>query len=348
MTLHIFNPETDYALASDSVAYTAPARVEALRHRLAFLPALYGSPGDLILLPRGEEACSPLGNLPFSALAKARGIKGISPEELSRYSDKIDRVNPWGWNRALRHMLVSYGLKTNAIPSQSDLDRTREISHRRTTTKFFDYASGHFPEILLPVEVQSVDDALNYMGLHGNVCFKAPWSSSGRGIIFTSELELRHIEPWLRGVIRTQGSVMAEKTYDKHHDLASEWMVDNEGIRFTGLAMFEASSRGKYHFNFLLDDDEIMQKCGIGKNEMNSILEIQRAFLNDYVRPRYSGPVGIDMLTDHNGTINPCVEFNFRNTMGMVAAEVARRMRSEDSDARLLKFLFPKNILEIK
>ena len=34
----------------------------------------------------------------------------------------------------------------------------------------------------------------------------------------------------------------------------------------------------------------------------------------------YVGPVGIDMLADKDGRVNPCVEINLRHTMGMTAA----------------------------
>ena len=37
-TLHIFNPDTDYALGADTVSYTPTAKVTAMRRELA-MPA---------------------------------------------------------------------------------------------------------------------------------------------------------------------------------------------------------------------------------------------------------------------------------------------------------------------
>lgn len=51
MTLHIFNPDTDYALASDSENYTPPVSILAIKRSLSLLPALYAERGDAILLP---------------------------------------------------------------------------------------------------------------------------------------------------------------------------------------------------------------------------------------------------------------------------------------------------------
>ena len=52
-TLHIFNPETDFALAAGIPIYTPPAKVLALKHSLSLLPAIYARRGDYILVPNG-------------------------------------------------------------------------------------------------------------------------------------------------------------------------------------------------------------------------------------------------------------------------------------------------------
>ena len=35
--------------------------------------------------------------------------------------------------------------------------------------------------------------------------------------------------------------------------------------------------------------------------------------------PWYEGPVGVDMLVTSDGNLHPCIEINWRMTMGMVA-----------------------------
>ena len=56
MTLHIFNPEHDIALASGLANFTAPHAGRQLRHDLGFLPALWASEGDIIMVDAVDQA----------------------------------------------------------------------------------------------------------------------------------------------------------------------------------------------------------------------------------------------------------------------------------------------------
>jgi len=48
MTLHVFNPEHDIALAYNNKHFTAPHAGRQLRHDLDYLPALWAAEGDLV------------------------------------------------------------------------------------------------------------------------------------------------------------------------------------------------------------------------------------------------------------------------------------------------------------
>ena len=56
MTLHIFNPEHDIALASGLSNFTAPHAGRQLRHDLGFLPAVWAQEGDVVLVDDVEQA----------------------------------------------------------------------------------------------------------------------------------------------------------------------------------------------------------------------------------------------------------------------------------------------------
>ena len=56
MTLHIFNPEHDIALAANLANFTAPHAGRQLRHDLGFIPALWAEEGDSVLVDNPERA----------------------------------------------------------------------------------------------------------------------------------------------------------------------------------------------------------------------------------------------------------------------------------------------------
>ena len=76
MTLHIFNPEHDIALASGLANFTAPHAGRLLRHDLGYLPALWAEPGDMVLVDDPEYAKQALRKL--SARLFRAGLKRIS------------------------------------------------------------------------------------------------------------------------------------------------------------------------------------------------------------------------------------------------------------------------------
>ena len=56
MTLHVFNPEHDIALAYDNKYFTAPHAGRQLRYDLEYLPALWAREGDCVLVENMASA----------------------------------------------------------------------------------------------------------------------------------------------------------------------------------------------------------------------------------------------------------------------------------------------------
>ena len=56
MTLHIFNPEHDIALAANLANFTSPKAGRELRRDLGFLPLLWAKEGDSVLVDDIEIA----------------------------------------------------------------------------------------------------------------------------------------------------------------------------------------------------------------------------------------------------------------------------------------------------
>ena len=319
-TLHIFNPDNDYALASDNEYYTPPGQVIKLRRKLALLPALYAQEGDAILLL--DEPLVKLSSLDYYDKVCEKGIRIITPGNLQNLKERIFSFNirPWGWNRALKkHILFHIG-RMKGIPDNETLRNIRNLSHRRTASELLTVMGSLLSdEITIPKELTRIEEAVEEFSKNKKLFFKAPWSSSGRGLMLTDDLEIKHLIPWVRGIIRRQGSVMVEKAYERKFDFASEWMIQNSKPLFLGYSIFNVSRRGKYHGN--LNETQSNIKKIIKNNAENwndQFLELQHNAIAKVIANHYEGPLGIDMLVTQSGAINPCVEINLRQTMGMI------------------------------
>lgn len=321
MTIHIFNPDTDYALAADRRYYTPPAHVVSVRRSLALTPALYATPGDFILLL--DCSIKESADLEHYEEAMRKGIKIADMYFLKSHRKLFygSEIRPWGWNRAIAQFARDYIDNPAGIPSEVQIDALRNLSHRRTTISMqLALADLTADEIEIPKEVFNVDEAMQSYHHNHDLYFKAPWSSSGRGILLTNDLEDKHVEPWLRGVICRQGSVMMEKAYNRKLDFATEWWLDGENAKFLGYSVFNTSRRGKYHSNIIATQKELNSLIRQAAPQWSDLWleEIKKALIN-VAGAKYKGPLGIDMLVTENGNVNPCVEINFRMTMGIAA-----------------------------
>lgn len=273
---------------------------------MALLPCRWAKPGDAILVldEIGHRDC---------------GFKVYGPNDIL---PSVADFQPWGWNFDLRRRLISAGADPGCLPSVEAIKRLRELSHRRTTIPFNTavQVAGAAPLARrLPVELRSVENVLAWLAVNPGGWLKAPWSSSGRGVLRTSDLELRHIRPWAHGIIRRQGSVMAEHGVNRALDFASEWHCDDGKAEFLGLSVFETSPRGKYLRNIRSSQTDLEKRVKeYAPCWTSQIIAAQREALDILISPFYSGPLGIDMMADTEGLIYPCVEINLRRTMGMV------------------------------
>ncbi len=324
-SLYIFNPDTEYALANGTANYTPSAAVVKLRRNLALLPSLYASEGDSILIS-DPVSDAELAALPYHDIAVRKNLELIvipGPHQVLSLK-RIMRADPWGWNLTIASKLSTHFENLVGIPSDSRLEDIRRLSHRRFTIDFLKFLmeKSDWPEVKLPCEFDSLPVAMALFEKHDDLFFKAPWSSSGRGVMRTNDLTEKHVAPWVKGIIATQGSVMAETAYDRELDFATEWRCRSGEVSFIGYSVFKTSRRGKYHGNIEAPQSDLLQMIenaapGWNDNRLHSIKEAIEAL----IAPCYDGPLGIDMLATREGNVNPCVEINLRRTMGLVAIE---------------------------
>jgi hypothetical protein len=263
-------------------------------------------------------------------------------------------VLPWGWNLALRAALKRAGVAPVLIPSEEQIARIRQLSHRRTASRLLPLLQmdGTVGESF---ECTTADEVEMLLARYGQVVMKAPWSSSGRGLRFlsTERTPFQMQAGWFRNVVAQQGSVMVEPLYNKVRDFGIEFCVDDSGIHYLGLSLFHTVN-GAYEGNILATETakrEIISRyipvCLLDSVEQRIITSLD---LGDY-----RGPFGVDMMIvrgdgkekaeNERCLLHPCVEINLRRTMGHVALAISP---TDDDIVRVMRVLYNGTNYQLK
>lgn len=310
--LHLFNPENDLALAFNGDNYTPPPLAAALSRDGALLPVWYALPGDAVIAPEADRRW----------LDTVSSLYGLDISVDSRDG----MPSPWGWSRNARHVFLSAGADPALMPDDHALDLIRQLSGRPTTAiimrRLRDMLDISLPD--LPFEARSADQLVCYVASVPEGCFvKAPWSSSGRGVIDTRLLSSEELRRRVSGTIRRQGCMMCERRLDKIHDFAVLFYSDGTRVERVGLSCFFNERATAYAGNLLLPDSEIVSHLGLHVDRLSEISDALEYILTDLISASYIGYLGVDMLTyrgrQGQQLIAPCIELNLRMTMGVVA-----------------------------
>ena len=327
MTLHVFNPEHDLALASGLSNFTAPHAGRQLRYDLGWLPALWAEEGDAVLVENIAKA--------KRAVSRRKTKPCLLVEKREVAALPITKIEPWGWDMALRASLLRMGIREELMPSEVDLFRMRLLSHRRTARLLL--RLGEEGTTGRAFECTDLEHIQQLASQYGRIVLKAPWSSSGRGIRFADH-SLPAVENWLRNVIARQGSVMVEPYYTRVKDFGMEFMSDGQGtVTCLGLSLFHTSN-GAYTGNILATEQAKREMLGryISLSLLDATQQRICQQLGEIFKDQYQGPFGIDMMvvnsqfsnlksqssnlnSQFSNLLHPCVEINLRRTMGHVA-----------------------------
>ena len=379
MTLHIFNPEHDLALASNLKNFTSPHAGRQLRHDLAWIPALWAEKGDKVLVDDIEQAINGYHKLlrdinrlnarcisfkrvePFSQTPTDKSLLFV---QKSSNLDKISAISPWGWNQALHFQLEKTSVNTNLLPTEKEIEDIRNLSHRRTSSRLLNSTIKTIDNQQIigeSVELFSEVEISDYLRNHKQVVIKAPWSSSGRGVRFINGEINDSTRGWLNNILHSQGSVMTEPYYQKVKDFAMEFKANNDGtVDYCGLSLF-STTNGAYTGNLLATEsqkEEIMNRY-LSSELLTTIHQTICNEMTKIIAGKYSGPFGVDMMiiNNHSGDsfqkqfyVNPCVEINLRRTMGHVALALTKLVNTlNDSDfSKTMRVTFEDNKYKLK
>lgn len=313
-----FNPENDIALGRDIDNFTPPAAAQILSRAGALLPLWLGNDGDSV-------DCGGVNAAWYGRLVDLYDI-GVRPWD---HNPAGMQPHPWGWSRACRRHFFNEGFSTDCLPNDETLRRYRALSHRRTAAAVHTILAEQLPFDIWPHAVEVSDAiALEATVGKGRAVIKAPWSSSGRGILFYDHAGRDSIMHQAAGIIKNQGSVMVELAARRVADFAMLFDYADGKARYRGLSLFETSSGGRYSGNRVDSQANLERLISLNcdYDYLNALRAALPAALSSVIGHDYTGPLGIDMLIDESGMIHPVVEINFRYTMGFVALALSRHV----------------------
>lgn len=342
MTLYLFNPEHDLALASGLERFTAPHAARQLRHDLGWLPALWADAGF------GEEAFVLVDDVESAQTQTARyglgeNIRFVEQSQLAQLP--IDRVDPWGWDIALHSKLLQAGLCRKELPAIERLEVVKQHSHRRTAAQLLPRLRMEHT-VGVAYECSNREDVDYLLRHYDRLVLKAPWSSSGRGIRFVCGSDgplSASVEGWMAHVFEQQGTVMAEPYYNKIRDLGMEFVSDGQGnVEYTGLSLFHTEN-GAYKGNIVATEERKWSMLGSSAiaETVHGVQQKACSLLGPLLKGKYAGPLGIDMMVvapkEHESDLelHPCVEVNLRRTMGHVALALGKLL-NPDGDEEIM------------
>ena len=344
MKLLVFNPEHDLALAANLSNFTAPHAGRQLRADLGFVPAIWAAADDFVLVENVEDA-----ERRFLRLTRRPFGRFIAKELLCKL--QFSAVDVWGWDLAIRAYLLRWGVDAAVMPTVTQIDAIRQLSHRRYAMQLLERLQmpGTIGRSCETDQMEMIADRLQ-SGEH--LVVKAPWSSSGRGVRFMEGDMNIYDKGWVRHVIEKQGSVMVEPYYNKVKDFGMEFVSDGKGIvSYVGLSLFQTSN-GAYTGNILAfeDEKEHMISRYISVDLLKSVQQKICTMMGLLLKGRYAGAFGIDMMVvrrdDGDGfLLHPCVEINLRRTMGHVAISLTEHCSGLP---KLMKIEYNANVYKIR
>ncbi|MBR6844714.1 MAG: hypothetical protein IKM79_06425 [Bacteroidales bacterium] len=216
-------------------------------------------------------------------------------------ASQATEVTAWGWNAVVKHELRKRGVGENLLPSDGEIDTIRELQHRST---------------VLPLqpdchEVHSVEEMEGLLKEREHWVMKAPWSGAGRGLRWVHGALTAIDRDWLVKTVAKQRCVIAEPRRDVVADVALLYASSS----FTGYSYFRTGS-GVYKENIMWTDERIA--AHFSDTDLQSTRRLVEGWLESNIWPRYSGPLGVDLMVCADGSVH-VAEMNVRHTMGMVA-----------------------------
>jgi len=364
--IFLFNPTCEYAVANGKTSWQPNRLLQKMETDLATLPQFFAQPHDIVLtekLPSSEFTCS-FNRFEYQPPQFFRKHDFI--EEAKIKPNILNRLVPWGWSLAAHNLLsplknfCSHEFRNSPVfnwkPESKELYSKRfalEVLTKLLSEQHYDF---FLPEYLLTEICTTQSEIEKNISKWEKVMIKAPWSCSGRGLQPITKTPV-HPKVWekIKGIINTQGFVIAEPYLNKAADLALQFKIEKGEIDFLGISNFFTDSKGQYQGNFI---------HGV-PNEYDKETVAFLKFLPDVlVKPiittlessrlslLYEGNFGVDMLIFRDEKnrlkVNPCLEINLRQSMGLLALQLCKLVSPDKMAVYRMFYQQGKSFFEFK
>ena len=345
----LFNAQHDLALAHGRINYVPTALVNRLLHDLQWLPLWY-EPADCQVLA-AEPPADALWHDQCGAILgtgwRDRLVQEAGLVKMLAHGEACC-VEPWGWDLSVRHRLALWGVPHDAMPTEEQLARWRELAHRRITRQLI-AAMGEADGVgTCPQELTTLGEVDRYVCEYGECYVKAPWSGSGSGVFQVSPGNVADMATVIAGIVKRQGSVMCERALDKVLDFAIEMEIEAGEVTVSGYSVFATDAHHQFDGSLVMPQDALraylQERCPqFDEVEQRAVHAVRLC-----VAPHYEGVLGVDMMLYNDGDVRrvaPCVEVNLRHTMGMVAAVLGERVLAPGRVGRFKTEYAPQGIV---
>lgn len=336
-TLWIFNPENDIALSNNLLHFTPPRNALLLRRYGAMIMSWLADDDDYILSDAGAFYDINESGVDLTGTGIPKNLQTYSPRALT----EIEQIIPWGWSKAIVGELQHLGLSNTLLPSMDTLEAIRQLSHRRssifinTRLKEFGFSAN------IPTEITDIKELEPILKNQTPIVIKSPWSSSGRGVLFSDDISIDQLIKLTTGILKNQCSVLVEPKLNGILDFAMLFNMDAGTAHYVGLSIFDTIGKGNYSGNLVADKPTLLKHLTqyVPASKIFALQSALSEILANLIGSTYNGICGIDMMIfrtpDGKYDIAPCIELNLRHTMGYVAHRLAERLVVPGQTARM-------------
>lgn len=335
----IFNPTCELAIANGSPYYTAPARLRQFEYDMGYLPGWLAGENDHVLVwgKTDPTYTGQMGDYGFNLPVFINLDQALA--DPAWVSMPKGRIRPWGWSPAViqlfRNFMHTYSTEFQSSAVASWQPAHKKMYSRLTSSELLGrildlHSLPWMPAVAdLPVVCSSMDEIYSSIAKHCKSVVKAPWSSSGRGLLLFPNVDSRKKnDELLTGMLNQQGFVTVEPWLDKLVDLSFQFYSNFGQVEYKGRTMFETDRKGRYVKNFLEETADVSGDVSlfIEKHTAEIADLLSGVLCRSAYAAHYEGWIGVDAIIYRSEAgelkFHPVIEINGRYTMGAIALKM--------------------------